>query len=583
MFDSATDCTGIAGFVARWLGSTGPVPDSRLAAIFGADPAAPAVSSALEDTGLSRIDVDGEPGWCDRDNLEALLRLVRRAARPRVVAAPAVELPRFVARMQGVRAVYAVHPGDTTPSKADPQAQCQDGDCRQSCNPAPDTGVAIRRTGNQPLPGAREDSIDGIGQTRRALESLSGFPAPAAVWESNLLPARVEGYRPSYLDELLAAGEVIWYGTGYATIAFVTVDDFEAFASQTRSSLLPPDSAPEDFWTIRDRTGFTIAEAETALWKEIWNGAISSTDFGAVRLAITRGFKPVTASGYDGGNLAAGGRYGVRTRELDGQGAATGRPIRVPLAVRSRWKTGVPVGGSWYALAPGHSGYEDKLDDMEKAVVRARAVARRYGIVCREVLEAEHESCRWSVLFPALRRLELSGDFVTGHFFDTIAGPQFMSQDAYRQFCEAGTDDMVWVVNATDPASPCITRVPERPTESGSATIGPTAPTMPSTQTRSFRIALPSRTASSWIVMQGTAPVCVGRRYWKDLDIAVSPDDPLFETIIGIIKKARAGIVVPGRRLPVETINGVQAAASAYAERLRNAGFDADRGVLTLW
>ena len=37
-----------------------------------------------------------------------------------------------------------------------------------------------------------------------------GFEAPAAAWETEILPARVNEYDPAWLDELSLAGRVVW-------------------------------------------------------------------------------------------------------------------------------------------------------------------------------------------------------------------------------------------------------------------------------------------------------------------------------------------------------------------------------------
>lgn len=39
---------------------------------------------------------------------------------------------------------------------------------------------------------------------------LEGFEAPALLWESELLPARVRDYQPAWLDELCTAGRTVW-------------------------------------------------------------------------------------------------------------------------------------------------------------------------------------------------------------------------------------------------------------------------------------------------------------------------------------------------------------------------------------
>ena len=43
-----------------------------------------------------------------------------------------------------------------------------------------------------------------------AIEQLQGIEVPAADWESEILPARVAGFDPHWLDELCLAGEVAW-------------------------------------------------------------------------------------------------------------------------------------------------------------------------------------------------------------------------------------------------------------------------------------------------------------------------------------------------------------------------------------
>ena len=83
---------------------------------------------------------------------------------------------------------------------------------------------ALHDTGSQAASRARTDS--GSWQPRRrarvagpdtvyaVVEQLAGAPVPAAALESLILPARVPGYAPAMLDELTAAGDVVWAGAG---------------------------------------------------------------------------------------------------------------------------------------------------------------------------------------------------------------------------------------------------------------------------------------------------------------------------------------------------------------------------------
>ncbi|HEY3393229.1 MAG TPA: DEAD/DEAH box helicase, partial [Lacipirellulaceae bacterium] len=52
--------------------------------------------------------------------------------------------------------------------------------------------------------------LQGRAALQAAIAMLEGFDAPAGAWEHDLLPARVAEYDPERLDELFAAGEVVW-------------------------------------------------------------------------------------------------------------------------------------------------------------------------------------------------------------------------------------------------------------------------------------------------------------------------------------------------------------------------------------
>ncbi|MGE5182899.1 MAG: DEAD/DEAH box helicase, partial [Acidobacteriota bacterium] len=44
----------------------------------------------------------------------------------------------------------------------------------------------------------------------RVLEQLQGFETAAGAWERELLPARLHGYDPSWLDQMCLAGQIVW-------------------------------------------------------------------------------------------------------------------------------------------------------------------------------------------------------------------------------------------------------------------------------------------------------------------------------------------------------------------------------------
>ncbi|HEY7730376.1 MAG TPA: hypothetical protein VH950_05690, partial [Gaiellaceae bacterium] len=52
--------------------------------------------------------------------------------------------------------------------------------------------------------------VDRRATLREALVPLQALPLPVSLWESELLPRRVPGYQPAWLDALCASGEVVW-------------------------------------------------------------------------------------------------------------------------------------------------------------------------------------------------------------------------------------------------------------------------------------------------------------------------------------------------------------------------------------
>ncbi len=58
------------------------------------------------------------------------------------------------------------------------------------------------------------DRLAGVEGLRVAVSQLDGFELAAAAWEGHVLPARVERYDPSMLDQLCFSGEVGWARLG---------------------------------------------------------------------------------------------------------------------------------------------------------------------------------------------------------------------------------------------------------------------------------------------------------------------------------------------------------------------------------
>ena len=55
-----------------------------------------------------------------------------------------------------------------------------------------------------------ETRLEGPDAVPAAVALLEGFEAPAGAWETEILPARIAGYEPAWLDDQCLAGRVAW-------------------------------------------------------------------------------------------------------------------------------------------------------------------------------------------------------------------------------------------------------------------------------------------------------------------------------------------------------------------------------------
>src|SRR5262249_29990391 len=55
-----------------------------------------------------------------------------------------------------------------------------------------------------------EARMDGPDAIDTIVAQLEGFEAPAGAWETEILPLRIEGYEPAWLDDRCVAGHIAW-------------------------------------------------------------------------------------------------------------------------------------------------------------------------------------------------------------------------------------------------------------------------------------------------------------------------------------------------------------------------------------
>ncbi len=164
----------------------------------------------------------------------------------------------------------------------------------------------------------------------------------------------------------------------------------------------------------------------------------------------------------------------------------------------------------------------------------------RYGILFRELLLKESPHFRWAKLFRSLRIMEMTGEILAGHFFKEIPGPQFISQKAFRILQTKLSDDVIYFMNAIDPASVCGLPIP------------------------AIKQTFPKRLSNTYLVFKGHKVMLVCHKNGKEILIHAEPDDEFIVEYLAPLKHLLYRQFMPLKKITVETINGEPADKSAY-------------------
>jgi ATP-dependent Lhr-like helicase len=320
-------------------------------------------------------------------------------------------------------------------------------------------GVIRRRSGTEAL-------LDAIAQ-------LQGAPIAASLFETEVLPARVDTYDPGDLDTLAAAGEVIWAGVEAlgdrdGRIALYLADQApklipppSARDMKPSAALADRESAVLDYLRTRGASFFGPlheaagggypAESVSALWNLVWSGLITNDTFHALRAYI----EPRTS-----------GRR---------------RKLQLPAAPRPRRLAPPSAEGRWTALSA-----VVQTDMPASATAWAAAITQqllaRHGVLTRESLTAEWVQGGFGIVYPVLKAMEERGRVRRGYFVSGLGATQFAlpgAVDRLRSLRGAAEYPEVAVIAATDCANPYGSTLKWPPdgqtqTESASTRRGPT-------------------------------------------------------------------------------------------------------------
>ena len=279
------------------------------------------------------------------------------------------------------------------------------------------------------------------------LAMLQGLDLPAIAWERDILPARVENYRPEWLDELCLGGEVAW---GRLYPPRVDTDKGKPMSGVTRVvpvSLflrgdlpwLDGEGVPSTEFRVPSGLQLSSSAEDLAILLRT-RGAMFLTD-------LLRESRLLPAHVEDGlgelvsrGLVTADGFAGLRQLISDAARSAPGGALRRrPGLLRQRGSTG--SAGRWslwreVSASEAHSELGTRNSELSRSEVVeqwAWQLLRRWGVMFKDLLARESGAPSWWELLQIYRRLEARGEIRGGRFISGVAGEQFSMSESIRQ------------------------------------------------------------------------------------------------------------------------------------------------------
>ncbi len=428
----------------------------------------------------------------------------------------------------------------------------------------------------------------GLDALLDVIETLQGAPLPASLLETEILPARIAGYKPADLDTLVAAGEVTWagfepIGERDGRIGLYLAEKLPLLwppvATGQAAAVLEEGSSTKEreervleylrghgasfFQPIHEATGNPEArngaavgggypgETIEALWNLVWRGAVTNDSLQSLRAYTDR--NAVNGRGTTN-------HQGKPQRRIHNQ-AATFRSRRTtPPTVQGRWAVNPALAdGPRNATAWSHA--------------EAHQLLQRYGVVFRETAHAENLPGGFSAIYDVMKALEESGKIRRGYFAADLGAVQFAMPSALDllrslRTKRPDTDPEMLVLAATDPANPygALLKWPQ-PADGGSLT----------------------RTVGARVVLADGALTAYLRRGNPNVQVFLPEEDPQRTQVMRALARyfvvmAQAGSGRIGEPatdqsgrigMLIQSINNVAVAEHPMARVLLDAGFQA--------
>jgi ATP-dependent Lhr-like helicase len=376
--------------------------------------------------------------------------------------------------------------------------------------------------------------VRGPGALPAAIERLEGAPIPFEALLRDVLPARVEGFRPSDLDVLVASGELVWRGidpSGGGKIALFFVDRYAMLAPpqapaegelETRLLALFESRGALFFHDMtRALAGVFVPDLVEALWSLVWKGLVTNDTLVPLRARLA-------------------------------PEAVSRRRARAAI---TRTRTTPGTEGRWSLLPPIDANATDRRATL------VRTVLDRHGVLSRESTSIELDEASFGRCYEVLRGLEDAGRIRRGWFVEGLGATQFAARGADEMLRaarepaggQADAGPSALVLAACDPAQPYGAALPWPPREG----------------------ARPQRANGAQVILLEGAVVGWLGRTEQSLLTFLPTAEPARGRVIDALADALAGLVRSGARRSIllASIDGESAMRSPLTEALLARGF----------
>ena len=473
---------------------------------------------------------------------------------------------------------------------------------REAVRPVPANAYVRFLLDRQDIARAGEPTLAGIDGVAQVIAQFEGVALPMEQWEREVLPARVPDYRPAMLDELIAAGEVLWAASTVGEahpISFFPTDSplaplpVDAQAGVAEASAAEPGEledpsldaivrhvlvaqGPLTFRALTDgaaqlagpvaRTDREVAEA---LQRLVWKGEATSDGLGFPRAG---GLAAAASASAAGGQTPPPSRRRASSRRGRSLHSEARRAARAAVVGRQVASTAfdAALAGRWSALAP--SGQSSTV----QAVALVESLLDRYGVVTRDIALAAGVPGGLSTLYPVLRAMEEAGDLARGMFVEGMGPAQFAQREtvealrAFAQPADASAPASLVALPADDPACLFGAGIPWPDVAWDAAGEAPAVDS-------ALVAARPARREGALVVIADGSPVLWAAPRLKSL-LAFSADEKLLEAAVAVLVASvraalkREGAPAARRKIVVEHFNGRDVLATPAASWLQGAG-----------